>query len=83
MINEWLKFRDIFLQETLRHDGLGDFSGTTDCVDCGKEAGIYKCLDCAKGGLLKCSNCIVKEHRVLPLHRVEVSPTPPKANVEN
>ena len=76
-LNEWLKFREIFLQETLRHDGLGDFFGLKDCANCGKAPGIYKCNACAKGGMLKCADCIVNLHRALPLHRVEVSATRP------
>jgi hypothetical protein len=72
-LKEWLKFREIFLQETLRHDGLGNFFGVTDCSSCGKAPGVYKCMACANGGMLKCADCIVKFHQVLPLHRVEVS----------
>ena len=74
-LKEWLKFRTIFLQETIRHDGLGNFSGVTHCSKCGKGEGIYKCNDCAcaEGVMLKCADCIVELHRALPLHRVEVS----------
>ena len=74
-LKEWLKFRTIFLQEIIRHDGLGNFSGLSYCSKCGKGEGIYKCNDCAcaEGVMLKCADCVVEFHRALPLHRVEVS----------
>jgi len=80
-LNEWLNFRGIFLEEILRHDGLGDFIGLTNCTNCGKAPGIYKCNGCGKGGMLKCAECMVNLHQALPLHRIEVSPTHPSADV--
>ncbi|KDR65285.1 hypothetical protein GALMADRAFT_82040 [Galerina marginata CBS 339.88] len=70
-LTEWLKFRAAFLDETLRHDGLGDFLGQTKCSRCGDAAGIIKCRDCADGALLKCPECAVSSHANHPLHRVE------------
>jgi hypothetical protein len=72
-LKEWIAFRAIFLDEVLRHDGLGDFLGRTECSRCKKAEGILKCKDCPNGGLLKCIECIVALHHTLPLHRVEVS----------
>ena len=45
-LNEWLKFREAFLDEALRHDGLGDVLGHTSCSTCGKMDGTIKCKDC-------------------------------------
>ncbi|KAF9554491.1 hypothetical protein CPC08DRAFT_737663 [Agrocybe pediades] len=67
----WLEFRETFLDETLRHDGLGDFIGRTVCSDCGVKDGELKCKDCAHGSLLRCTDCIINAHRHLPLHRTE------------
>jgi hypothetical protein len=72
-LTEWIKFRSAFLDEALRHDGLGDFLGQSKCSNCGNTAGVIKCRDCANGGLLKCPECSIASHRSLPLHRVEVS----------
>ena len=72
-LTEWIQFRSAFLDEALRHDGLGDFLGQTKCSNCENAAGTIKCRDCTNGGLLKCHECIVALHRTLPLHRVEVS----------
>ena len=72
-LSEWIKFRQEFLDEVLRHDGLGDFLGQNKCSNCGNAAGIIKCKDCANGVLLRCPECIVALHQNLPLHRVEVS----------
>jgi hypothetical protein len=68
-----MKFREAFLDEALRHDGLGDFLDQSKCSNCGNAPGIIKCKDCANGVLLKCPECIVALHKTLPLHRVEVS----------
>lgn len=72
-LTEWLKFRAAFLDEALRHDGLGNFFGQNKCSNCGNGAGIIKCKDCSSGGLLKCPECVVALHQTLPLHRIEVS----------
>jgi hypothetical protein len=58
---------------TVRHDGLGDFLGYTECSRCGKAGGSIKCKDCPSRGMLKCLECIVALHQTLPLHCVEVS----------
>jgi hypothetical protein len=72
-LSEWIQFREVFLDEALRHDGLGNFLDQNKCSNCGNAAGIIKCRDCANGVLLKCPECIVALHQTLPLHRVEVS----------
>lgn len=71
-LNEWLKFRSAFLDEVLRHDGLGDFLGQTECSRCGKFEGFIKCRDCSDGRMLKCVECTLSTHQYLPLHRLEV-----------
>jgi hypothetical protein len=72
-LSEWMKFREAYLDEALRHDGLGNFLDQSKCSSCGNAPGIIKCKDCANGVLLKCPECIVALHKTLPLHRVEVS----------
>ena len=71
-LSEWIEFRAAFLDETLRHDGLGNFCGQSKCSNCESVAGIIKCRDCADGALLKCPECVVALHQNFPLHRVEV-----------
>ena len=48
-LTEWIQFRSAFLDEVLRHDGLGDFFGQTKCSNCGNVLGIIKCRDCSNG----------------------------------
>jgi hypothetical protein len=72
-LTEWLRFREIFLDEALRHDGLGNFFGHTTCSKCGEHDGIFKCKNCGDGSMLKCLDCTLGIHRTLPLHRVEVN----------
>jgi hypothetical protein len=66
-------FRECCLDELLRHDGHGDFFGLELCISCKTINGVYKCLDCFSGGLLRCRGCLVEAHRDHPLHRIEVS----------
>ena len=74
-LNEWLTFRSTFLDEVLRHDGLGDFLGRTECSSCQNAPGIIKCKDCPSRRILRCPECVVASHQFLPLHRVEVRTT--------
>jgi hypothetical protein len=60
------------LDEIIRHDGLGDFLGKTECSQCGKLPGVIKCKDCTSGRMLLCPDCTVACHQTLPLHRIEV-----------
>jgi hypothetical protein len=71
-LTEWLKFRSTFLDEIIRHDGLGDFLDHTECSHCGKVPGVIKCKDCANGRMLQCQDCTVAYHQNLPMHRIEV-----------
>jgi len=72
MLSEWLEFRDSFLDELLRHDGLGDSFASTICSACREREGTIKCTDCFTQHL-RCRHCIVEAHSNLPLHRIEVS----------
>ena len=71
-------YRDKFLQEMLRLDGLrGD--DASFCRRCGKDqtaanAALYRCKDCL-GGELSCAECCVLAHAENPFHRVSVSTT--------
>ena len=68
------------MDELLRHDGLGDFTGQTSCSSCRKHDGIFKCKSCSNGSMLTCLDCTVLTHQMLPLHRVEVSLSSPDTN---
>lgn len=71
-MEEWLRRRPVFLDESLRHDGLGDaWCGVGLCPDCSTCPAQYRCKDCFEG-IMRCSACIVSFHRNLPLHRVQV-----------
>ena len=74
-IQTWIPFRASFLDEVLRHDGLGDYTETRACVRCREKgaevSGMYRCTECV-GGVLLCQRCIVREHSRLPLHRIQV-----------
>ncbi|TDL14376.1 hypothetical protein BD410DRAFT_697320, partial [Rickenella mellea] len=64
--------RDEFLDEMIRHDGLGDETLPLKCsgASCENEA-AYRCLDCFDRHL-KCANCMCIAHQHHPLHCTEV-----------
>ncbi|KAI0055075.1 hypothetical protein BV25DRAFT_1816134 [Artomyces pyxidatus] len=75
-LRQWMPFRDVFLDEMLRHDGMreavvDEVHFLPTCHGCGREgAGILRCTDCAYPHLY-CESCIVSVHANLPLHRVQ------------
>lgn len=71
-MHEWAERRQEYLDEFLRLDGLGDIEDEPVCASCTVLPGIYRCKDCF-GGQLHCGACAVQLHRLLPLHRIEVS----------
>ncbi|KAI0083406.1 hypothetical protein BDY19DRAFT_998587 [Irpex rosettiformis] len=78
LINDWLPFRSRYLDELLRHDGLGDAAedSPVKCALCRQNeegvvhVGEYRCKDC-DGAHLLCRDCMVKEHRHQSLHMIE------------
>ena len=68
----WLNVQSIVLDEIVTRDGPGD-NRLDFCNSCGtdQETPLYRCLECSYG-LLYCSECTLKSHSVLPLHRLEV-----------
>jgi hypothetical protein len=71
-VADWIPHRETYLDELLRHDGRGS-NAALICshVGCGGD-GIYKCRECMFDKLF-CSDCIVRHHSNLPLHRILVS----------
>ena len=69
-----MPFHDSFLDELLRHDGHGDYLGSSTCTLCGQEPedGVFKCKDCFSGCLLRCRACVLSTHEHHPLHHIEV-----------
>lgn len=68
---EWLPLRASYLDEMLRHDGLGD-GDTQACARCNSSDAIFKCINCLFDQLY-CSACMVERHLDNPLHRICVS----------
>lgn len=72
--SEWLPFRDIFLDELLRHEGLGERQcDNLMCEHCGEKPGTLKCPEShCIGSPLLCQTCMVIQHKHLPLHPIQV-----------
>lgn len=71
---EWLPYRDICLDEMLRHEGLGERSqNELSCEECGTEDDLLRCADShCVGAPFLCASCMVRQHERLPLHRIQV-----------
>jgi hypothetical protein len=71
---DWIPQQQTFLDELLRHDGHGDYLGSTTCSKCDEDScTLFKCKDCWAGAQLCCRDCLISAHADLPLHRIEVS----------
>ncbi|KAH8103218.1 hypothetical protein DFH11DRAFT_1692670 [Phellopilus nigrolimitatus] len=70
-LNKWLPYRQKYLDEILRHNGRLCAGTSNLCRECSVEDGSIKCKDCYCRGLL-CPTCVVKSHRYMPFHRLEV-----------
>ncbi|KAH6897792.1 hypothetical protein BKA70DRAFT_1116038 [Coprinopsis sp. MPI-PUGE-AT-0042] len=73
-LQDWIPRRQSFLDELLHHDGLGDSLDRQTCSDCPpttSATGLYKCIDCWDGSLLRCKTCVLLNHSKQPLHRIE------------
>lgn len=64
---------DTFIDRTMLQEGRGPYIDSM-CTGCQGPASatLYRCKVCI-GGELWCSQCIVKEHRHIPFHSIEVS----------
>ncbi|KAJ6561834.1 hypothetical protein B0H19DRAFT_1209995 [Mycena capillaripes] len=62
-----------FLDEILRHNGLGDDLHDLTCGHCktpySSTTQIFKCLDC--GQFLQCKGCCLSHHALAPLHVIK------------
>ncbi|KAJ7928681.1 hypothetical protein B0H13DRAFT_1597258, partial [Mycena leptocephala] len=68
----FVRFRDDFLDETLRLEGRGDHDIYSQCGGCGTADPRYRCSrQACHGPGLFCATCIVENHAVLPTHWIE------------
>lgn len=71
LLAEWIRKRDIFMDEMLRREGLAGQEKDSKCSRCNEADGILRCKDCT-GSLLMCAGCMCETHAAEPLHRIEV-----------
>ncbi|KAI0057483.1 hypothetical protein BV25DRAFT_1812316 [Artomyces pyxidatus] len=62
--------RDVFLDESIRQEGLGIFSEPPQCSACCNDVGLVRCEDCV-GMHMMCNTCICDAHAREPLHRIK------------
>ncbi|KAJ7097104.1 hypothetical protein B0H15DRAFT_945777 [Mycena belliarum] len=73
----WRPMKALFLDELLRHDGLGDDLHAPQCALCSATYDVsshappqlFKCGDC--GQFLQCKACCLSRHALAPLHVVK------------
>ncbi|KAJ7789264.1 hypothetical protein B0H14DRAFT_3503214 [Mycena olivaceomarginata] len=73
----WRPLKAIFLDEVLRHEGMGDDLDTPRCVLCAVSLHTndltrqaFKCYDC--GQYLQCGDCCLLHHQRTPLHVLQI-----------
>lgn len=68
----WLDVESTVRDELVALDGPGN-RRLDACGTCGSDqvTPLYRCLECSYG-ILRCSECVLKSHTELPLHRLEV-----------
>ncbi|KAL1712071.1 hypothetical protein EV715DRAFT_166565, partial [Schizophyllum commune] len=70
----WRDYKQTFLNELLRHEGLASDLNDTVCSSCSASfdsgEGLIKCTSC--GVFVECTSCCVQRHECLPHHRIEV-----------
>ncbi|KZT12101.1 uncharacterized protein LAESUDRAFT_640833, partial [Laetiporus sulphureus 93-53] len=65
-ISSWLPFRQLFLDELLSHNGLGDTTADQKCPGCDNVRTVH-CQD-RSDECLHCTDCIITRHASFPLH---------------
>ncbi|KAI0039152.1 hypothetical protein FA95DRAFT_1504561, partial [Auriscalpium vulgare] len=71
-LNEWVEKRDVFLDETIRHNGRCDWRHTELCGSCtlAPRPAAIRCVDCL-GSALVCEDCTLRTHSHQPCHRIQ------------
>ncbi|KAJ7027962.1 hypothetical protein C8F04DRAFT_1212258 [Mycena alexandri] len=69
----WRQLKQFFLDETVRHDGLGDALDEKACPCCKKaytkQTRRFRCTEC--GVFVQCLDCVISRHSLSPLHRLK------------
>ncbi|KAJ7132913.1 hypothetical protein C8R43DRAFT_1133457 [Mycena crocata] len=68
---KWCPLAQMYLDELLRDEGLGDAMSDARCGSCLKNANrMFRCTDC--GAYIQCETCVKHKHTLEPLHRLKV-----------
>ncbi|TCD62334.1 hypothetical protein EIP91_007053 [Steccherinum ochraceum] len=70
-LEEFLPNRQRFADELIRYEGLREAVDDRSCASCNAQDAKYRCHHCSLHWLL-CADCIMKRHRFLPLHQLEL-----------
>ncbi|KAI0057515.1 hypothetical protein BV25DRAFT_1812302 [Artomyces pyxidatus] len=74
-LKAWLPYRDFFLDEMIRLEGLGsaaveETTGLPTCFDCNCSGASLRCIECLAPHV-RCDSCMATAHRLSPLHRIQ------------
>lgn len=71
-MQSWLRVQSVVLDEIISLDGPG-CNPLDLCSSCSilETKRIYRCIECSYLSI-HCVKCIVDQHKVMPLHRLEV-----------
>lgn len=71
-LQQWLQFRQEYLDCMMEHEARGHDYVCTQCGPVLETDPIFRCRDCF-GGATHCTKCIINQHRRLPFHNIQVS----------
>ncbi|KAI0060273.1 hypothetical protein BV25DRAFT_1871286 [Artomyces pyxidatus] len=69
-MTQWIPLRDSFLDEMIRHEGLGRHETVPLCTGCNAVEASVRCEDCL-GSPMLCPSCICSVHATDPFHRIQ------------
>ncbi|KAI0259635.1 hypothetical protein BC834DRAFT_905195 [Gloeopeniophorella convolvens] len=69
-LDAFIPFRDSYLDEFCRHEGLGEHQHIPECRHCKNKPGSLKCTECS-GLWFLCDDCMVTCHAHNPLHLLQ------------
>jgi hypothetical protein len=71
IVETWSPFQEKYLLQLFRVEAGP--SAMETCSKCKEIKPLHRCMDChSRSNLLRCSSCIVEQHCLNPLHRIEV-----------
>ena len=71
LLEEWLQYRDEFMDEWIRLESSSQLTCLPQCLGCTTPQATFRCVDCFVESLY-CKECLLSSHRCEPFHSLQV-----------